>query len=385
MIHNPQNIFNNQYPIIVMDSGASIRRYRGGDEENIVELLRIAFNGWPQFDLECTPLDHWKWKFRSQEEKAWTTIAESNNKIVGCNHKFYLKAKIGDQIIQASQAVDSAVHPDYRGSGVYSRMRTYQTEKDRETPQPEHMMYWASNNPIIVKKEDKMGCNNFPHPLIRLVRITDIDSHPFKNGTAKMLFIKCGYNALKMLNKLQGVPRKTRAESPRLKIEDVAEFDERYESFWNQIKNHYAFITERSRGYLEWRYCDPRGGKYTVKQAVEDDEIIGYVVLRVNRYIADYPTGYIVDLCTLRDRPDCVDSLIAESLRSFDAMGVNCVNYCTIKGHPHQKHMEKFGFLDTRSNLYISYKPYRDATELDEFKNAPPGKILFQYNDIDWI
>jgi hypothetical protein len=66
-------------------------------------------------------------------------------------------------------------------------------------------------------------------------------------------------------------------------------------------------------------------------------------------------------------------------------MGINCVNYCTVKGHPYQKHMEKFGFIDSRSNIFIAYRSVREVSELDEFINAAPNKILFQYNDFDWI
>jgi len=37
-----------------------VRPYRSGDEEEIVEFLQLVFEGWPKFDLSCTPLEHWK-------------------------------------------------------------------------------------------------------------------------------------------------------------------------------------------------------------------------------------------------------------------------------------------------------------------------------------
>jgi hypothetical protein len=39
-----------------------VRPYQAGDEKEIVELLRMVFDGWPHFDLNCSSVDHWKWK-----------------------------------------------------------------------------------------------------------------------------------------------------------------------------------------------------------------------------------------------------------------------------------------------------------------------------------
>ena len=33
-----------------------IRLYIKGEEYEIVELLKTVFNGWPHFDLKCTPV-----------------------------------------------------------------------------------------------------------------------------------------------------------------------------------------------------------------------------------------------------------------------------------------------------------------------------------------
>jgi len=36
----------------------TIRDYTPGDEEEIVELLQLGFNGWPRFDINSSPLEH---------------------------------------------------------------------------------------------------------------------------------------------------------------------------------------------------------------------------------------------------------------------------------------------------------------------------------------
>ena len=62
-----------------------VRPYRLGEEEEIVELLELVFNGWPQFDLNCASLEHWRWKYLDNPLKMNTVAVEiSNNKIIGC-------------------------------------------------------------------------------------------------------------------------------------------------------------------------------------------------------------------------------------------------------------------------------------------------------------
>jgi hypothetical protein len=41
----------------------SAQLFQKGDEEEIVTLLSTIFNGWPRFDLNCSPVEHWIWKY----------------------------------------------------------------------------------------------------------------------------------------------------------------------------------------------------------------------------------------------------------------------------------------------------------------------------------
>jgi hypothetical protein len=369
-----------------METELNIRKYHSGEDESIVELLKTSFNGWPRFDLDRPPLDHWRWKFRSQVEKARTTVAEMDDKIVGCDHMFVTNVKIGEKIHTCMQSVDSAVHPNFRGNRIYSKMRVFDKNYSLKNPPPGCMTYSATNNPFIKKAEGKLGTINFPYQLTQLVRILDIDFHlNYSSLTTRRMCAKYGYCALKILNGLESFPQGVTMRNSKYKIEDVSEFDEEIESFWDGVKEHYSFVTERSREYVDWRYHDPRGGKYTIKQAEEKGEVVGYVVLRINRYYVNYPIGYIVDLCTLPGRLDCADELIKESLKFFDENKINCVYYCTVRGHPYENKMKRFGFVDSRSDIYVTYEMNKDVRTMDELKNAPPNKILFQYNDIDWI
>src|SRR3990170_8604053 len=79
----------------------SIRPYESGDEEDIVELLKLVFNGWPNFDLDCGPVDHWRWKYlHSPAGKSLIYVGESEGDIVGSSHTYTVNLKMGERILK---------------------------------------------------------------------------------------------------------------------------------------------------------------------------------------------------------------------------------------------------------------------------------------------
>ena len=362
------------------------RSYQSGDEEKIVELLKIVFNGWPHFDLPCSSLDHWKWKFMSNPLEVNTiVVAESDGRIIGCDHGLFTKIKVGKKVVAGRQGVDSAVHPGFRGKGVYANMDKLKMSLIRQANTG--FDYFATSNPIIIKVDLETGAKPFPQSITKLVRIRDVDlfikEARIKNDSKK-LFVRYAAHAAKMFNKVEKLGVRPVKANSRITISNVDQFDERVDLLWDAVEENYLFITERKSVYLNWRYRDPRGGVYTVKQAVQDDEMCGYIVLRINSW-EDQREGFIVDILTLQDRYDCFDALVGEGLRFFDEAGVNVINYCGVTGHPYIKSLRKFGFLDSGTFVNIYYNKMVDGEDFSRFQAALPGRLLFHYGDFDWI
>ena len=360
-----------------------IRTYKSGDEEQIIELLELVFQGWPHFDLNCPPIDHWIWKFKDNPSRTnLIIVGEIDDRIIGCDHSFFTRIKVGSSIMLCRQGLDAAIHPDFRGIGIYSRIFKMKDELDSKLNIG--LTYGATSNQILIKRGSRTNLPIFPYPVIIITRINDINLHMRKNNI-RGLWKKYAFHAVRILNKIEvyltSSPKKPQS---RIEISEVDKFDGQIDIFWSKIKNDYNFITERSSEYLNWRYCDPRGGGYIIKQAKEDDEIIGYIVLRVNNYDKDYPEGYIVDLCTLQGRLYCAETLIAESMRYFKEQKVNVIYYCIVKGHSYLKLFIKYGFLNFTNKIHINYTPNKIGGDLEVFKNSSSEKILFQYNDLDW-
>ena len=151
------------------------RSYSIGDEEEIVELLKLVFDGWPHFDLSCSPLEHWRWKFEDNPLKIiLITLGICDEKIVGCYHSVPLRLKIGDIVILANAGADLAVHPDFRGIGIAKKMR--ELRKELMIKRGVNFEMGITLNPIWIESLSKIR-NTFPYNLIEFIRIQDIDLH----------------------------------------------------------------------------------------------------------------------------------------------------------------------------------------------------------------
>lgn len=359
-----------------------IRSYQPGDEENVVKLLNSGFDGWPHFDLTCSTLDHWKWKYQDNPLDAYfMAVGLSDDKIIGINHAIPIRIKIGDLIFLCAYAGDTVVDEKYRGRGIYDNLVEYKNELLKL--EDIKFVYMVTMNPILIKKYLYTRFP-FPHRILNLVRIRDIDLQLHKMPVKNSWAVKLGYTSIKLFNELRNALISSNYKEHDLNILKIDRFDQRMDEFWERVSKRYEFIVERSRKYLNWRYCDPRGGEFDIRQAEDGDgHILGYCVLRINRYIQDYPIGYIVDLLTLSDRPEIADSLVSDAVCYFDDENVNIVNYLIVRGYPYEGIFMRHGFLNSRIKVQLFYNDLGMGNELVKLKEGSPNKAYFSYGDID--
>ena len=355
-----------------------IRPYRAGDETQIVPLLELVFKGWPPFDLPCSPLDHWKWKYQSQPTFFNEIgVALDNDKIVGCNHAIYFKMFFGDREYQGRQGCDLAVHPDYRRKGIYTKINVLREElRSRNKAQ---IGYFSSSNPIVIKRRKR---SRFPHKLSTLTRIKDIDLH-FKHKPSNAMFLKkIGYLASKALNKIR--EQKTVSQS-EITTKTINKFEAEVDEFFHIVKNKYFWITKKDQNYLNWRFCDPRAGEYHVKAAYDVNDVFqGYIVYKIDKK-TDYAIGYIVDFLSLPGKDNVKKTLIDEALEFFDSMGVNTVISHAVQSSIDYKFLRSCGLVDARRENVMFCNSYDDSIESkEEFNQTDPNQIHFTISDMDW-
>jgi len=331
------------------------RPYNTGDEEGIVHLLELVFDGWPHFNLSCSPLDHWKWKYLEAHNGLINIyVAEHDSLIVGSESRVPLRAKVGQEILDCEQRCDLVVHPDHRRRGIFKKIHTKLNESSLKSGVK--FSYAIEGNPIVINHMKKIGVQTFNNKAKNLYWINDIDK--FLKQYEKSFLYKIVLILYKLMSKIKHLRLNYSMGKKSLIIKDIHKFDERFDDFWLEVSKDYDYILIRDRAYLNWRYCDPRGGLYTIKVAEELGKILGYVVLRINRYQENYLIGNIVDVLILPERKDVLESLIEESINFFINADVDHVNCWLIRDHPYEKSLKKFSFLDLNRHILFSFLPY---------------------------
>jgi GNAT superfamily N-acetyltransferase len=357
------------------DSEYEIRLFESGDEEAIVELLKI---GYPEWRLAESPLDYWKWKNIDNPYGSIVVVADWDGKIVGIKHRVLLNIKI-DEITSSSYGDDSSVHPDYRRRGIYKKMVQYSEELTKENRIV--FRYGIQIHEAAVKMAVHEGFTLFPYSISHMLKIKDVKKH-FKNRPTKNnLIARYGFSLLKLLNQIKNTVRHSRTKS-EIKIKNIMKFDEKINSFWQNIKNSYNFIIEKNQRYLNWRYCDPRSslsGRYLIKQAEQDGEILGFIVIETKSK-EDYSEGYIVDLLVLPNRMDVARELLMEVCMFFKESDINVIHYRVVKNHPYQTLFSKQGFIEIPSKMHMTYM-IQDKEKMHLIKNSKPSQIHFNYGD----
>ena len=333
-------------------------------------------------DLPCSPLEHWIWKHTDNPfKKSIVMVAEKDGRIIGANHTILLKIKIGNEVDIGGQATDLAVHPNFRGVGVRTKMRV---SKYPCCERAGVKFYLAvSGNPIVIKSEIRRRNPRFPHRILNLVKLEDIDLQlkkmPVKNAWIK----KFGYHTVKTMNKLRYAFTDIEHPNRDIKISEVTAFDERIDEFWNKISENHRYIAERNQDYLNWRYCDPRAGGFKVKIATEGSKVLGYYVLKINRFLKDYSVGFIVDLLALPDRPEVASALVEDTVGYFEENDVNIVNALAIRGHPYEKVLKRHGFLDSGIRFSLFMRGIDKAGLLEVIESCRPSRAFYSWGDHD--
>jgi hypothetical protein len=352
-----------------------LRKYSSDDLPQIIDILVDSFPDWKE---KKEPYNYWKWKYLKPPYGSYVYVLSLNERVLGVAHLILIKIKLGSKIVTGQYSDDDAIHPEYRGKGLYNKFVGVR----RTTPAS--VSYWITNNPINIERARKMGIMQLPFINTRMLRIKNIKSY-LEENKLDSIETRLGLSFLKKINDVKNKFNQEPIGS-EVSIVNVKEFDEGIKVFLEKLNENYQLIIFRDREFLNWRFCDKNSGNIIVCQAIDNNQIIGYLALEIKKK-EDYLEGYVLDLLALPDRLDVAKLLFNEICAISDKMNVNVVHYRVIKDHPYEKLAEKYGFLDvTRwSNFKIYINEYESAQEqgidIRSIRSYSPNQVHLPYSD----
>lgn len=361
-----------------MDRIWTMRDYRPGDENGILQLWRDAF---PEGEMERTSPDYWHWQFMAPPAgKGKIKLAVDGDKIVGQYAVIPVAMQMmGDQMV-GSLSLDTMTHPDYQRLGIFKTLAnqvymelgqediplTYGFPNENSLNGFVKYLGWAhiSTLTFLFKplRGDRLLSSVFPKFLSRLLS-------PFAFKAGNLLF-----------------RIKPQSDNSKKKTRWIEHFDERAELIWRQVYDSTKIALTRNHDFLNWRYIHNPSRDYLAIGYYERDSLLAYTVFRLMTQFG-LKGGMITELMGLPGRIDALENVLTAACRYIYAQGADLAA-CMVIGDPRVTKLlrrnqflnipKKFGF----KRWYFGGRVNNDQINEDVLKNSENWYLTFGDTDV---
>lgn len=272
--------------MFAFDSGLSWepRRYRQGDEQQIVDLLKTVFE-------KRYEDSYWQWMYRDHPADAdpiiW--VAEADGEIVGHYALVPVIMRIDGRRILGSQSGDTATHPRFRGRGLFQTLAKLSYSDADSKGISVTYGFSEVGKPAYVGFVERLGWKQVAIMLsgVKVLNYTGLLSTYLKNRLLKGQTFCEKATGLRMTSWEQKI-------SP-YHVSLLNRFDGRFDKVPDLFPLRGHIAVERSSKYLNWRYVTRPGSAYIKLGCFLEDTLSGYLTLKL-RVIAGRADARIVDL-----------------------------------------------------------------------------------------
>jgi GNAT superfamily N-acetyltransferase len=333
----------------------SPRHYREGDDEGVLDVLRATFGQWPKVQANVPAIDHLRWKMTNHSSALLLdAVGEVGGRIIAWQCYWMQRVQVHGRELLAKQGVDFCVHPDFQRLGI--RKKFYQLAM--ETP---HRNFHVNFGP------------DSGHPAMR--RVEDALDR------AEVRTIANQIQALVWQRERSPAPNVWARAS--LTVGQATAFDQRFDAFGAAAAEPFDFLCTRDSNVLNWRYADPRAGRFAIHVCEEGTRVLGFAASS----LPHNGRAAIADLLALPGRVDVVGELLATAIAKLVEAGASKIEAWLPTHHPYQSLFLEQGFR--RRNRAVSFL-LRPATEYEasldmSFRSDPRAAIHISLGDSDLV
>jgi len=257
---------------VKLRNGVEIRHYRPGDEEQLNALFQSIFH------IE-RPIEGWYWKFRDNPLVDLILISVAVTEeggIVGMYPLLVMEFKVKDMQALAVQLVEISIHPDYRGRWIIKELKRFLQPRTIQSgikfgfgfPTREHAK-------VGVRYMDYHILGELPILGICYYKQSPINYRVFR-GLFERITSLMGRFRHYLLAK--SWIKRDRLKGVGYEVKELSDFDDRFDTLWENISSAYPVITRRSSRYLKWRYMDNPMADFTLLGLFKGHVLKGYMV-----------------------------------------------------------------------------------------------------------
>ncbi len=366
--------------------GAETPMFRLATLDDAPEMLRVleaAFERWPEFDIDVTPLAHLQWKMSSPVDGLLPhTVGTLDGQVIAAAIRWASYVHVDGRVLSTSSGADQAIHPDYQGRGFAALQRAGRLKLDVFG---ELGMGTESRHERLVNSRQR-------RPESRRARQELVSwTYNFDRRGA----LGTGYRSGGILGAASALvstlrPRRPHAGGPDPATEPtvmpIAHFDEQADRLWELAREQFDVARVRNAAYLNWRYADPRSGRSQIFGVFEDDpdsaRLAGYSVLRLSD---DYAS--LADLLVEPGRENVAAALVRASVAHARELGCRRVVAWLPTLHPLAATLATEGFVDGGVGALMSFHQLRGSTapvDLEWFRD-PARRLHVTLGDHDFV
>jgi len=356
---------------------------RGGDPSDVAGLIDVmeqSFDGWPPFDIpgSLESFVHW-YLVEEPDFHGRIDIVETDGRVAAGGMEVCRPAMIRGTMRKARMGAFVAVHPDFRGRGIYTILDRFGDEA-----YDDEFAWWFSQ--VAAVRHVSAGKETVPavaNPMCVFVHVIDAfgAARARSSSLPQQVPDTIGYLALQA----RGLVASRPATRTSAVVREVAEFDDGVDALWSETAPRFDFIPLRTAAFLNWRYCSGGGGRFRTFVARDGDRTVGYAVLRMVR-----TRGHLVDLLVAPERDDVVRTLVTAVERCARAEGAVAVECWLGLRHPYARALRAAGYavVSERSaelQRKFGIEPVKGDSSSLEFLSDPNASIHVLEGDSDTI
>ena len=334
-----------------------VRYVREDDYDAVAEHLGRCFERWPPYEIDCSIRDHVAWKLRANEaswrQQVVATLDTDDGYIVALAIRIRRPAWIQGRKRVLLDVGDQSVHPDWRMMHINQKRGDFRKVEGHETH--DLQMTWLPHHPAT--RKGNLGRPSLGNRVLVFVRPTS------RVHLLRIAYRTAGWpHTVKVAFRLaRGIVRTSRpTEFPGV-IENLDSFDQLTDGLWETARTHFDFAIERTAAYLNWRYIDPRAGRFVARAAIDQERLVGYCVTKRSD-----SGGAIVDILVEPGRDDVLGALLDDAIDQIEHGRRREISCWLPQRHPYVGSLRAHGFFDSGRDPSLRYRAM--AMEEDELR-----------------
>ena len=355
----------------------AVRMIRDDDIEPIVDhLLRCFEDGWPPFEVDCSVADHVSWKLNANTE-SWNqqviaTLEDDDRYVVALAIRIRRPGWVRGQERVILDVTDQSVHADWRRMHINQKRSNFRKTVGHDTH--DLSFSWLPQHPAT--RKSSLEDPTFGNRVLVLWRPGSLRSLV----SLPRHLAGWGHTASVVRAAIRGRFRRRPGPTFAGEIVDLRQFDDRTDAVWDAVKPELDFAIARTQDYLNWRYLDPRAGRFEARAAIEAGEVVGYCVTKPHADPAS-----IVDLLVWPGRLDVVEALVTDAVARIDRERRRDIRCWLPQTHPYAAVIRQLGFLDSGGDPSARYSAETMADEDLEFLLDPAARVHVTEGDADFV